>query len=85
MAKVNEAFKAFSWARDLSGVKRPRHSSLVISVKEEDHRCTAQPVSKKEPISPGTLHKIAERFGSLTNNLPDLKIACISVLVLQLF
>ena len=68
MAKDNKAFYAISWAHDLSGVKNPCHSSLVISVKEGAHRCTAQPVSKKEPISPGTLQKIAERFGSSTNN-----------------
>ena len=68
MAKDNKAFYAISWAHDLSGVKNPCHSSQVISVKEGDHRCTAQPVSKKEPSSPGTLQKIAERFGSSTNN-----------------
>ena len=34
MAKVNEAFYAISWARDLSGVKNPCHSSVLISVEE---------------------------------------------------
>lgn len=85
MAKVNEAFYAISWAHDLSGVKNSCHSSLVITVKEGAHRCTAQPVSKKEPISPGTLQKIAERFGSSTNNLPDLRIASMCVLSFAAF
>ena len=85
MAKVNEAFYAISWAHDLSGVKNSCHSSLVITVKEGTHRCTAQLVFKKEPISPGTLQKIAERFGASTNNLPDLRIASMCVLSFAAF
>ena len=85
MAKVNEASYAISWAHDLSGVKIPCHSSLVISVKEGAHRCTAHPVSKKEPISPGTLQKIAKRFVTSTYNLPDLRIAYMCVLSFAAF
>ena len=57
----------------------------MISVKEGAHRCTAHPVSKKEPISPGTLQKIAKRFGASTNNLPDLRIASMCVLSFAAF
>ena len=58
---------------------------FTIRSQEGAHRCTAHPVSKKEPISPGTLQKIVERFGTSTYKLPDLRIACMCVLSFATF
>jgi integrase len=80
MAQVNEAYYAISWAHELTGVKNPCHSSLVNSVKEGARRITAQPVCKKDPISPEMLKKIVNRFGTLNNNLLDVRIACMCLI-----
>ena len=79
-SKINEAVYAISWAHKLAGFSDPCQSFLVKSVKEGGLRSTAQPVCKKEPITPEILKSLVSIFGTKNSSLADLRIASMCLL-----
>ena len=71
---------AIRWAHKLSGFSDPCQSFLVKSVKEGGLRSTAQPVCKKEPITPEILKSMVSIFGTKNSGLADLRIASMCLL-----
>ena len=80
VSKIDEAYYAISWAHKLSGYPDPCKTDLVVSVREGIHRRIGHSVIKKDPITPEILQKIVQNFGSISNTLKDLRIACMCLI-----
>ena len=80
VSKIDEAFYAISWAHKLAGYSDPCKTDLVVSVREGIHRRIGHSVVKKDPITPEILQKIVHQFGTTSNSLKDLRIACMCLL-----
>jgi len=61
------------------GFQTPCDSKLVKNVLEAAKRGLAKPVSKREPVTPGMILDICNRFACPNANFSDLRLASICV------
>lgn len=76
-APVEEAVNAISWAHQVAVVEDPTQNELVKQVVAGAKRILAHRTTKKEPITPEILSKLAEKFAGEEADLDDLRIVTI--------
>ena len=62
------------WAHKLTGYKDPLKALLVRAVYDSAKRILSKPTTKKEPITPYHLKKLARKFGHNSATLTDLRL-----------
>ena len=76
---VITAFYSVKWVHDISDMKSPTDSKIVINVLEAAKRILAKPENKKEPISDEILMSMYKRLYRF-RHLKNLRIICICLL-----
>ena len=77
---LESACYGINWAHNLYGFPSPCDSKFrVRNVLEAAERELAEPVSKKEPVTPDMILRICLRFAGPNANLSDLRLAAICV------
>ena len=74
-APVRLAYYSISWAHKLSGLADPTNSMLPKLVKEAAPRVLTHFSNKKEPVTLQMLAKVVKKYGHLSANLMDLRLA----------
>ena len=78
-SSLESACYGINWAHNLYGFQSPCDSKLVKNVLEAAKRSLAEPVSKKEPVTPAMIVDICNTFAGPDANLSDLRLATICV------
>ena len=68
------------WAHKLTGYKDPLKASLVRAIYDLAKRILSESTTKKEPITPNHLKKLARKFGHNGATLSDLRLLFICTL-----
>ena len=68
------------WAHKLTGYKDPLKAPLVRTIYDSAKRISSKPTTKKEPITPYHLKKLARKFGHNSATLSDLRLLSICTL-----
>ena len=68
------------WAHKLTGYKDPLKATLIRAIYDSAKRMLSKPTTKKEPIAPCHLTKLAKKFGHNSATLSDLRLLSICTL-----
>ena len=77
---VYDAFYSIKWVHDIRNVKNPCTSKITIAVKDAAGRILEYRKSKKEPVTPEHLIKLAEKYGHRNATLKDVRMLTMCLL-----
>ena len=84
-AVLNQCVYVITWANGLYGFSDPCKCPLVKNTLEAGRYLSAKPKTKKDPITPQMIHAICNEYAPEFANLPDLRLACTSVIAYGTF
>ena len=78
VSSVQLASAALKWLHSLTPDNNPNplDSSFCRNIVESVKRSYSKPIQKKKPVSPDLIKTLIQKYGGHSNNLKDLRIAC---------